>query len=221
MISTIYRSAPRAAGAALALSLGLALAGCGGMPTNRSLESHHQPVVERVNYTLDVTTGPGGLSYPEQRRVAGWFEAMDLRYGDRISIDDPLASEATRQAVAALAGRYSMMISDDAPVTSGYVAAGSARIVISRSKASVPGCPDWSAKSDVNLNNATSTNYGCAVNSNLAAMVANPEHLLKGAEGGSETVVMTSNRAIDNYRKAVPTGGGGNTVKQTSSTAGN
>jgi hypothetical protein len=53
-----------------------ALAGCGGIATNRSLDSIHQPVVERTNYTLDVTTGPGGLSYPEQRRLTGWFEAM-------------------------------------------------------------------------------------------------------------------------------------------------
>ena len=206
MIPTIFRSAPKSAGAALALSLGLALAGCAGMPTNRSLESVHQPVVERVNYALDVNTGAGGLSYPEQRRVTEWFEAMDLRYGDRIAIDDPLASEATRQAVATIASRYGIILEDQAPVTNGYVNAGTARIVVSRSKASVPGCPDWSAKSDLNLGNATSTNYGCAVNSNLAAMVANPEHLLKGAEGGSETVVMSSTKAIESYRKKAPTG---------------
>lgn len=217
MIKTLYRPVPRITGAAVALSLGLALAGCGGMPTNRSVESIHQPVVERVNYTLDVTTGQGGLSYSEQRRVASWFEAMDLRYGDRIAIDDPLSSEATRQAIEALASRYALMISDNAPVTAGYVSAGTARIVVTRAKAHVPGCPDWSAKSDANLNNATSTNYGCAVNSNLATMVANPEHLIKGAEGGSETVVMSSTKAIEKYREAGPTGDG-NAVKAQSST---
>ena len=209
MIKALYRSAPKAAGAAVALSLGTTLAGCGGMPTNRSVESIHQPVVERVNYTLDVTTGPGGLSFPEQRRVAGWFETMDLRYGDRVAVDDPLESEATRSAVEALASRYGLMVSDDAPMTAGHVNAGTARIVVTRAKAHVPGCPDWSAKSDVNLNNATSSNYGCAVNSNLATMVANPEHLIKGAEGQSDTVIMSSTKAIDTYRKAPPTGGQG------------
>lgn len=217
MIKTLHRSAPKAAGAALALSLGLALAGCGGMPTNRSLDSVHQPVVERVNFTLDVTTGAGGLDYEQQHRLLGWFDAMKLRYGDRIAIDDPLASPATRSSVEALASRYGLLVSDDAPVTDGYVNAGTARIVVTRAKARVPGCPDWSAKSDANLNNATSSNYGCATNSNLAAMVANPEHLIKGADGGSDTVVMSSTKAIQTYRKAEPTGGG-NTVKQTSST---
>ncbi len=88
---------------ALALSIGLTLAGCGGMATNRSLESVKQPVVERTNYTLDVRAGAGGLSIPEQQRVAGWFEAMNLRYGDRVSIEDPMMGKSTRDAISALA----------------------------------------------------------------------------------------------------------------------
>ncbi|MFC0588461.1 CpaD family pilus assembly protein [Novosphingobium aquiterrae] len=196
--------------AAITLSLGLALGGCGGvMGGNRSLESVHQPVVERTNYTLDVTAGPGGLSLPEQRRLAGWFEAMDLRYGDRISLDDPLSSGATRSAVEAVASRFGMLVGDEAPATPGYVNAGTVRVVVTRSTASVPGCPDWSRKTDITLNNATSTNYGCASNSNLAAMVADPEHLIKGAEGTGRTIVMSSTKAIDSYREAKPTGEGG------------
>jgi pilus assembly protein CpaD len=52
------------------------------------------------------------------------------------------------------------------------------------------------------------------VNSNLAAMVADPEHLLHGAQGTGETVVLTSSKAIDSYRVAKPTGELG--LKQTS-----
>ena len=214
MRNSKYRAAP----AAIALSLGLMLSACGGMPSNRSLESVHQPIVERTNYTLDVTTGPGGLSIPEQRRLAGWFEAMDLRYGDRISVDDPLNSGATLTAVEAVASRFGMLVGDDAPVTPGLVNAGTARVVMTRSSASVPGCPDWSAKSDVNLRNATSTNYGCATNSNLAAMVADPEHLIHGAKSTGQTVLMRSNKAIETYRDAVPTGQKG--LKQVSSDGG-
>jgi pilus assembly protein CpaD len=196
----------KAIAAAFSLSLGLALSGCGGMPTNTSLESVHQPIVSRTNFTLDVSTGPGGLSLPEARRLSGWFEAMDLRYGDRISIDDPLSSNATRAAVEAVASRFSLLVSDEAPVTPGQVNAGTARIVITRSSASVPGCPDWSAKSDTNFKNATSTNYGCASNANLASMVADPEHLLKGATGKGQTAGLPGNKAIDVYRQAKPTG---------------
>ncbi|MFN5781088.1 MAG: CpaD family pilus assembly lipoprotein, partial [Novosphingobium sp.] len=103
----------KALGAALALSLGTLLAGCGGMAQNTQLESVHQPVVSRTNYTLDVTTNPGGLSRPESRRLAGWFEAMDLRYGDRVAIDDPLNSSITLTSVEAVAGRFGMLVSGD------------------------------------------------------------------------------------------------------------
>ena len=191
---------------ALSASLVLILSGCGSMPTNRSLESVHQPVVTRTNYTLDINAGPGGVSIPEQRRLAGWFEALDLRYGDRISIDDPMRSGASRAAVEGIAGRYGLLVSDEAPVTPGAVAPGTVRVVISRSSAEVPGCPDWSAKSNANHLNASSSNYGCASNANMAAMVADPEHLLKGASGKGTTTVMSSTKAIDAYREAKPTG---------------
>lgn len=191
---------------ALSLSLALALGGCGGMPSNASLESIHQPVVSRTNYTLDIAAGPGGVSIPEQRRLSGWFEALDLRYGDRISIDDPLKSSATRAALDGVAGRYGIIVGDDAPVTPGFVNPGTVRIVVTRSTATVPGCPDWSAKSETNLKNASSSNYGCATNANLAAMVADPEHLIQGARSKGATVVMTGTKAIDSYREATPTG---------------
>ncbi len=194
---------------AIALSLGLTLAGCGGMPTNTSLYSVKQPVVERTNFTLDVDTNQSGLSINEQQRVNGWFETMDLRYGDRVTIEDPTSNPAVASAVNDLAGRYGLIVSAVAPTTSGILQPGQARVVITRSNASVPGCPDWSAKSDMNYTNGTSPGYGCAVNSNLAAMVANPEDLLEGQTGSGETVISTGTRAIRTYREAEPTGAGG------------
>ena len=98
----------RFGGAALAISLGLALSGCGGIPTNRSMYSVHQPVVEKVSYTLDVTTSGSGLAYGEQGRLAGWFDAMGLKYGDKVYLDDPNANAATHNAVEAVASRYGM-----------------------------------------------------------------------------------------------------------------
>ena len=79
-------------------------------------------------------------------------------------------------------------------------------MIVTRSTASVPSCPDWAAKSDTNLGNATSSNYGCATNSNIASMVADPEHLIRGANSTGRTVVMSSTKAIDSYREAKPTG---------------
>ncbi|MFA6219324.1 MAG: CpaD family pilus assembly protein [Erythrobacter sp.] len=208
----------RKTAAALALSLSLGLGACGGVADNPSLYSTKQPVVERTHFTLDVTTQGDSLPVGEQQRLVGWFDSMDLRYGDRISVDDPSGSAGVRDAVARLAGRYGLLVSDGAPPTAGFVDPGRVRVVISRTLAGVPGCPDWSAKSDINYGNATYPNYGCAVNSNLAAMVANPEDLIHGQQGSGGTVILSSNKAIDTYRETPPTGAQG--LKEVASTEG-
>jgi pilus assembly protein CpaD len=196
-------------GAAAALALGLGLAGCGDMPNNASLYSVKQPVVASRNYTLDVTAGAAGLPVPEQRRLAEWFETMDLRYGDRVAIDGPLPSDAVHEDVAAIAARHGLLLSEGAPITEGFVDPGKVRVVVTRSRAYVSGCPDWTDQSGATLGNTTSDDYGCSINTNIAAMVADPQHLLHGAEGTGETVVMSSTKAIQSYRAQEPTGKGG------------
>lgn len=196
----------------IALALGVSLAGCSSGPlteTNTSLYSVNQPVVERSNFTLDVDTTRSGLAITEQQRLNGWFETMDLRYGDRVTVEDPSSNPAVADAVNQLAGRYGLIVEGVAPTTTGLLGAGQARVVITRSTASVPTCPNWDGRSDSNFKNETSKNYGCAVNSNLAAMVANPEDLLEGQSGTGETVIATGTKAIDTFREAEPTGSNG------------
>ncbi len=212
------RNLTRSTTSALILAASIALSACSATPENRMLNSVHQPVVERNRYVLDVDTLPGGgLSIPEQRRLAGWFESLGLKYGDKISVDDPMQSKATLASVEAVASRWSLMVDGNAPITAGYVASGATRIIVTRATASVPGCPDWSTKSDFSMSNRTTSNFGCAINSNLAAMVADKEHLVQGATGSGETVVMSGTKAIDSYRNAKPTGEGGLKSVNTSS----
>lgn len=205
-----HRAVKTAGKLMVAAALGLTLAGCGGMATNSSLYSLKQPVVSRQNFTLDVSTISSGLPVSEQSRLNGWFEAMDLRYGDRVAIEDPSSNPAVTNAINELAGRYGLIVAKTAPATTGFLQPGEARVVITRTSAEVPGCPDWSAKSDLNLHNATSPGYGCATNSNVAAMVADPQDLLEGKTGSGENVVATGTKAIKAYRDAAPTGAGGN-----------
>lgn len=210
MTNSFTRRAAPVFGPILALSLGLGLAACASDPAeNRSLYSVKQPVVERENFTLDLATNATGLPIPEQRRLADWFATLAIGYGDRIAIDDAVGSAAVRDDVAAVAGRHGLMVHDGVPVTEGFIDPGKVRIVVTRSSAHVPGCPDWSDQFGTTLGNAQSDGFGCSVNSNLAAMIADPEHLLEGAKGTGETTVITSNRAIDAYRQQEPTGAGG------------
>lgn len=206
----MHKRSSLAVRAAFALSLGLTMAACtGDGPVNSSLNSVRQPVIDRSNFTLDVAAGAGGLSIPEKARLSDWFETLELGYGDRVAIDAAYSSDAVREDVAALAGRHGLLLSEGAPLTQGQVAPGNIRVVVTRSKARVPGCPDWSDQFSVTLENATNDNFGCSVNSNIAAMVADPEHLLLGAQGASETTVMSGSKAIKVYRENPPTGKGG------------
>lgn len=196
----------------LGIGPALLLAGCGGTQ-NRGLESVHQPVVSRADYAFDVGSGPGGLAPGEAQRLAAWMGSLKVGYGDRIAVDDPARDPATRADVAAAAARFGLLVSDEAPVTPAPIAPGTARVVVSRAHAYVPGCPDYSRMYEPNYNAHTSSNHGCAVNSNLAAMVASPTDLVRGEGAASPYDPAVASKAIDRFRKAEPTGAGGTAVR--------
>ena len=50
------------------------------------------------------------------------------------------------------------------------------------------------------------SNMGCGVNTNIAAMIANPEDLVHGREGSGVGDASTASKAVDIYRKTPPTG---------------
>ncbi len=188
-------------------STALALSGCTTPGANTSMYSVHQPVVERTNYAIDVEANGGVISAAETQRMSEWFDAMQLRYGDRIAIDygDGYAAPAVRQTVLKLAGEYGILVGDTAPVTNGPVAPGTFRVVVTRSSASVPSCPDWSTTSERNFDSSNHSNHGCSINSNMAAMIADPEDLLRGREG--KALDSNSGRAAVNAHRAKTNGG--------------
>lgn len=197
-----------------ALVLGTSLAGCVSPNTNAltstqnpSLYSVHQPVVARNDFVLDLRTDGGGVSRAEIERLHGWFDAIGLRYGDRISIDEGYGAGRARADVAAAVSEYGLRVDDAAPVTAGQVPAGTVRIVTSRTTASVPGCPDWAPEDNgVAPRQNTSSNYGCATNANLAAMIADPNDLVRGRTDSGTGAATTATRAIRVYRERPPTG---------------
>ena len=179
----------------------------GDEPT-RGLESVNVPVVTRSDYMFDAAAPDGSLPPSEQARLDAWFRGLDLGYGDAIYVDGAYA-DAARSDVAQVAGRYGLLLSRGAPVVQGAVAPGSVRVVVSRTRASVPNCPNWSDKSQPNFANHSMSNFGCGVNANLAAMIADPNDLVWGREGSGIGNADTASRAIRTYRNAKPTGEGG------------
>lgn len=193
------------------------LSGCGTY--NGGLESIHQPVVQRTDYALDLATAGASLAPGESERLAGWLRAMRPGYGDRISVDDGAGGSTGRDQVAAEANRFGLMLADNAPVTAGTITPGTVRVVVTRMTASVPSCPDFSRISQPDYQASTTSNFGCATNRNLAAMVANPADLVRGEPGSGTSDPVQITKSIKALREAVPTGGGGTSVK-TESTGG-
>jgi pilus assembly protein CpaD len=182
-----------------ALLIAVGLAGCASGPTgsvtaqnNPSLYSVHQPVVQRTDYVLQLDASGDTLSPAERARLAAWFDSIELRYGDRLYVEEPrdYPSPGAR-----------------AQVVAGSTGPGTVRVITSRATASVPGCPDWGTPK-IAPTVGTSPNYGCATNSNLAAMIADPNDLVLGQQDTGAGNAATANRAVRVYRNRQPTGTG-------------
>jgi len=189
-------------------ALGTALAGCttgqADMPS-RGLAAVNVPVVTTADYVFDAAAPGGTLAPGEAERLNGWFQGLGLGYGDSVYVDGGF-SEPARAEVANIAGRYGMLVQVGAPVTAGMVQPGTVRVVVSRRRAQVPGCPNWGTPAQPTWANSSMPSYGCSVNSNLAAMVADPVDLIHGRGGTGVGDAYTASKAIQLYRSAPPTG---------------
>lgn len=198
----------------------LLVAGCSNphLDINRGVETAKVPVVETSRLTYDLRVDAGNRLPESQTHALGeYLGSIGVAYGDRIGIDDPSAAGAAerRQAIAQVVARYGLLLDGTAPVTTGNVPSGTVRVVVTRTRATVPGCPDWSGSSQYEPDAAVFSNYGCATRGNLAEMIADPNDLVAGKSySGSDG--FTASSAIDRHRAgpataaaAAPTGGAG------------
>lgn len=193
--------------AAVALNVSAPAAAQDRYNWNPSLYSVNQPIVQRTDYVIDVPGTGNGLDDREQHRLSEWFGSLRLGYGDQVSVDTGGYDDArARQDIAGVAAEFGILLAEGVPVTAGAVQPGSVRVIVRRSIATVPGCPDWSEATESGNRATTGSNYGCAVNSNLAAMIADPNDLVLGQAGAVTGDAATASKAIKFYRDAPPTG---------------
>lgn len=188
------------------LLLATALAGCAtAQPghfndADRGLSAVNVPVLGRTDYVFDAAAPGGSLAAGEAQRLDAWFRGLGLGYGDSVHVDGGAYADGARSEIAQVAGQYGLIVQPGAPVTAGQVGPGNVRVVVSRATAGVPGCPNWSGPSQPNYSNRTMPNFGCAVNGNLAAMVANPRDLFYGTPGPSASDGIAAAKAVQMYR---------------------
>ncbi len=197
-------------GAAVSLAIALAASAPAlAQGLNRGINSVNQPVVQRVDYAIDLGATGNGVADSDLYRLSDWFESLELGYGDRVYVDAGYAGERARQDVARVAAEYGVLVSPGAPITSGSGQSGNVRVIVSRSEASVPGCPNWDDGREINSRISTASNYGCAVNSNFARMIADPNDLVLGQTYSGSGSAATASKAIKLYRDTPPTGAQG------------
>ncbi|WP_294310880.1 CpaD family pilus assembly lipoprotein [uncultured Sphingomonas sp.] len=185
------------------------------------LETRHQPVVSQTEYALDLALSGGRLAADEDRRLDGWARNLHLGYGDRVVVEDPAGEgPGAYRDVAGVIGRYGLLLGQASPITRRPVAPATIRVVVTRARASVPGCPDLRSDTALDWEGKTSSNQGCAINRNLAAMVANPTDLVQGVPGAATSDTETGTRGVKALRAAPPTGRGGTTLRDPNSSQG-
>ena len=87
--------------------------------------------------------------------------------------------------------------------------AGGARVTVGRHVVKPPNCPDWSKPATGDPANQVSSNFGCATETNLGLMVADPGVLLRGVDqmapaDGEAVTVGIKNYREGNIEKPIP-----------------
>src|SRR3546814_13004221 len=78
------------------------------------------PIVASNQLSHDVAANVSGIDPAGARALDDWFASINLGYGDRVTVDDPVSYGAAerRAAVAQAVGRYGLLLDGTAPVGS-------------------------------------------------------------------------------------------------------
>jgi pilus assembly protein CpaD len=193
---TMYRFASLAAAA----GFGLLLAGC---QYDEVMMDNYQPTAVNERYPIRVTeartkTGiraPRGTLNTEQGNAVANF-AIEVRRSSapRVEVLYPSGGGASRQLAQSIAAS---LVDQGVPqsriLVRSYAGGASSPIelVLTRKVAVTRECGDWSSDLSYTGSNEPHSNFGCATQQNIAAMIANPEDLERPRETGP---VLAANR---------------------------
>ncbi|MFK0298000.1 CpaD family pilus assembly protein [Brevundimonas sp. NPDC090276] len=206
------RSAPSLLSLASALALaGLALAGCMGAPASLGGEP---PLIPTSRYSLQVEPGldrialavhETGLSANQQAALNALVSRFAIEGASALVVEapageDPVANQAAWNVKAALVAAGApdhrvRVVSYAGPDPRAPVLVGFETV-----RAVVPQCGTAWGSLGRTGDNQSASNFGCAVNANLAAQIANPRDIVSPrtmtpSDSGRRSVV------FDDYRK--------------------
>lgn len=195
-------------GRAIALAAAMALGAC-EMASNDRLAStdvaaRHPIMVTSQTVRLPVFVAGGALPAPDAERLAGFVDEFLRAGGGVLEIAAPQAAgreQAIAQAsVVREAALKRGVRPDEVQMRLSDEPAGAPLIVsYERYVAHAPACGDLSQNDAANDRNLAHPNFGCANQSNIAAMVANPADLVR-PRGETPADAARKSQVVQNYR---------------------
>ncbi|MGI9510341.1 MAG: CpaD family pilus assembly lipoprotein [Geminicoccaceae bacterium] len=168
--------------------------------------SPKQLEVDRAEYrhTVYFATDRDELNGGEQDRLIAFLRAVEPKGSDSLRVEGHADQRATDLYNLDLAARRMQTVKrflnengidrlhlqassfgERAPVAMGsgeraWQQNRRVEIVLERYLVTPPACPDWSRRTGVDYANQPHTNFGCATETNLGLMIADPRDLVKG-----------------------------------------
>lgn len=134
-----------------------------------------------VRFAGDMVT----LTTQETARLDSFLATVKPGPHDVITLDAPASdtriSTARSETLRTYLAKAGYKVAAGTTPTGEEPAANSLRLVVERAVVRGPHCPDWSRKAAPNYQNAPTSNLGCANESALGLMVANPRDLVSPA----------------------------------------
>jgi len=173
----------------ISLALTLCVGGCQTprQPANMDLttETPNQVQVSLVKLTHTVRFAPGDIT-PNSAEVGALNDFLaqgGIARGDAVLVERHAGALDDKRMARLTAALARQGLTTDIALTD-TVAPGEMRLTVQHYVASVPNCPNWTKPPGNDFANTLPSDYGCAVATNLAAMVADPRDLLVGRESG-------------------------------------
>jgi len=157
--------------------------------------------LHHITHDLKFAGDQTGLTDAQAAELDRFLGRSMAGYGDEFAIDagSEAADADRRQAITAYLRSRGLSVSVQPAVYGGALAPNTVRLILNRYVVTPPPCPDWRKPAGEDYNNQAGSNFGCATETNLGLMVANPKDLVDGRTIGPADGEQAA-KAIENYR---------------------
>jgi len=168
-----------------ALGLALLIGACAPVTSYTDAEAPKRLQLDTATTQLDLHFVPGSaaLASADAARLRQAAASGEIAPSDRVIVAAagvPHLAREREATVSAVLLHYGVV-----PVTGLQdVPPNRAVVSVQRTLVTLPPCPNWSKRPNSDFDNQPSSNFGCATETNLGMMVANPSDLASGLPVG-------------------------------------